>query len=107
VRPETRRALLTPSDQTCHKAARNRAPFYFEKRPPYFYLKKCMDPAAVAALLRYLTLVAFFVVLLILVSDGLSAEDMSVIEAIIEVSNKKNVTQYLESERLQCWIFST
>lgn len=57
-----------------------------------------MEPAAVAALLRYLTLVAFFVVLLILVSDGLSEEDMSVIEAIIEVSNKKNVTQYLESE---------
>lgn len=89
MRPETRRALSTPSDQTCHKAARNRAPFY---------LKKCMDPPAVAALLRYLTLVAFFVVLLILVSDGLSEEDMSVIEAIIEVSNKKNVSQYLESE---------
>jgi len=61
-----------------------------------------MDIAVVPAVLRFLTLVAFLTVLLILVSDGLSEEDMSVIEAIIEVSNKKNVSKYLESEWYEC-----
>lgn len=51
-----------------------------------------MVTAEIVAIFRYLVLAGFIIVVLILASDGLSEEDMSVIAAMNDVSNKKNVT---------------
>lgn len=51
-----------------------------------------METEVVAAILRLLALVVFLIVTLILVSDGVSKDDMFVLGEITEFTNKKNVT---------------
>ena len=54
-----------------------------------------MEVELVAVMLRLLVLVAFLIVTLILVSDGVSKEDMYVLGEITEFANKKNVSYAL------------
>jgi len=65
-------------------------------------LIKCMEEqlVVVAMVLRSITLAVFLIVVLILVSDGVTKDDMSVLEEITEFTNKKNVTYGLQSFQL-------